>query len=160
MNRKIFQVALPATFVVVMVAFLSAFFFANTNLSFAASSGKKTPAVSRTSAVDYTESRIKQLHSMLKITEAQKELWNNVTVVMRENAAELDAMNKDKSEETKTMNAVESLKFHSQITEAHLAQQKKLIPVFEALYTSMSDDQKTITDAVFRTGKHGKKKIS
>ena len=160
MNRKIFQVALPATFVVVMVAFLSAFFFANTNLSFAASSEKKAPAVARTSAVDYTESRIKQLHSMLKITEAQKELWNNVTVVMRENAAELDAMSKDKSEVTKTMNAVESLKFHSQITEAHLAQQKKLIPVFEALYTSMSDDQKTITDAVFRTGKHGKKKIS
>ncbi len=59
---------------------------------------------------------------------------------------------------TKTMNAVEHMKFHSEITEAHLDQLNKLIPPFEAFYASMSDEQKKITDTIFRTGKHGKHK--
>ena len=65
---------------------------------------------------------------------------------------------KERAESTKTMNAVEHMKFHSQITEAHLDQLKKLIPPFEAFYASMSDEQKNITDTIFRTGKHGKHK--
>jgi hypothetical protein len=77
---------------------------------------------------------------------------------MRENAKEMDALTKDMAENTKTMNALEHMKLHSQITEAHLAQLKKLIPPFEAFYNSMSDQQKNITDIVFRTGKYGKSK--
>jgi hypothetical protein len=56
------------------------------------------------------------------------------------------------------MNAVEHMKFHSQITQAHLDQMNKLIPPFEALYASMSDEQKNITDTTFRTGKYEKHK--
>ena len=63
---------------------------------------------------------------------------------------------KERAEGTKTMNAVEHMKFHSQITKAQLDQMEKLIPPFEAFYSSMSDQQKNITDIVFRTGKHGK----
>jgi hypothetical protein len=33
---------------------------------------------------------------------------------------------------------------------------KKFIPPFEALYASMSDEQKKITDTIFRTERHGK----
>jgi len=36
---------------------------------------------------------------------------------------------------------------------------KKFIPPFEALYTSMSDEQKKTTDTLFRTGKHGKHRM-
>ena len=160
MKRKDYQVAFPATLVVVMVAFLAAIFFANANLSFAASGKKKSPSVDITSAVEHTEAQIKQLQGTLNITEAQKELWNNLTQVMRENAKDMDAFTKDKAESTKTMSAVERMKLHSRITEFHLDQQKKLIPPFEALYVSMSDQQKNITDIIFRTGKHekGKKK--
>ena len=77
---------------------------------------------------------------------------------MRENAKEMDALTKDMAENTKTMNALEHMKLHSQITEAHLVQLKKLIQPFEAFYNSMSDQQKNITDIVFRTGKYGKSK--
>jgi hypothetical protein len=56
------------------------------------------------------------------------------------------------------MNAVEHMKFHSQITEAHSDQLKKFIPPFEALYSSMSDEQKKSTDTIFRTGIYGKAK--
>ena len=77
---------------------------------------------------------------------------------MRENAKEMDALTKDRAENSKTMNAVEHMKFHSQITETHLAQLKKFIPPFEALYAGMSDEQKKITDKIFRTGKYEKHK--
>ena len=158
MKRKACQIVFSATLVLVMVAFLSAIFFANPNSSFAASGKKKSQAIAGTSAVEYTEAQIKQLQGTLNITEDQKELWNKLTSVMRENAKEMDALTKDMAENTKTMNALEHMKLHSQITEAHLVQLKKLIPPFEAFYNSMSDQQKNITDIVFRTGEYGKSK--
>ena len=154
MNQKAFQAAL----VVMMVAFLSIFFFASADNSFAASGKKKSSTVARTTAVEHTEAQIKQLHDELKITEAQEVLWNNLTQVMRQNAKEMDALTKDRAETSKTMNAVEHMKFHSQVTEAQLNQQKKFIPPFEALYASMSDEQKKSTDTIFREGRHEKHK--
>ena len=115
--------------------------------------------VGRTSAVEYTEAQIKQLQGALKITDAQKELWNNLTQVMRENAKEMDALTKDRTEKTMTMNAVEQMKFRVQISQAHLDQLKKFIPPFEALYDSMSDKQKKDTDTIFLTGRHGKNRM-
>jgi hypothetical protein len=159
---NVYQVAFPVTLVVVMVAFLSTLFFANANLSFAASSKKKSATVARTSAVEHTETQIKQLQGALNITETQKELWSNLAKVMRENAKDMDAFsdarNKERAEGTKTINAVEHMKLHSQITKAQLDQMEKLIPPFEAFYSSMSDEQKNITDTTFRTGRHGKSK--
>jgi hypothetical protein len=162
MKQKTYRIALPVTLVLMLVVFLSAIFFANANLSFAASAKKKSPAITRTSAVDYTEAQIKQLQGALNITAAQQDLWNNLTAVMRENAQDMDAFSKerakDRAENTKPLNAVEHLKLHSQITETHLDQLEKLIPPFEAFYDSLSDQQKNITDIIFRTGKDGKQK--
>ncbi len=115
-------------------------------------------ALPRSSAVEYTEAQIKKLQGTLKITEDQQELWNNLVAVMRENAKDMDAFTRERAENAKPMNAVEHLKLHRQITEEHLAQLKKLIPPFEAFYNSMSDQQKNITDIIFRTGKYGKAK--
>jgi hypothetical protein len=159
MKLKAYQVAFPVTLVVVMVAFLSTIFFANASLSFAASGKKKSSSVARTSAVEYTEAQIKQLQGALKITEAQEELWNNLTQVMRENAQDMDALTdslaKEKAEGTKTMNAVEHMKLHSQITTAHSDQLEKFIPPFEAFYSSLSDEQRKTTDTIFQTGRYG-----
>ena len=158
MKSKVYQIVFSATLVLVMAAFLSAIFFVNPNLSFAASAKKKSQTIATTSAVEHTEAQIKQLQGTLNITEAQQGLWNNLTSVMRENAQDMDALTKEKAENAKPMNAVEHMKLHSQITEAHLAQLKKLIPPFEAFYNSMSDQQKNITDMIFRTGKFEKSK--
>ena len=89
---------------------------------------------------------------MLKITPAQEKLWENLQQVMREDAKEMDALTADRAEKTKTMNAVERMKFHSQLTETRLNQIKKFIPPFEELYASMSDEQKKIADTVFEKG--------
>jgi len=159
MKQKAYQFSFPVVPFVAMVFFLSTIFFANVTPSFAASGSKKSPEVGRTSAVEYTEAQIKQLQGVLKITDAQKELWNNLTQVMRENAKEMDALTKDRTENAMTMNAVEHMKFRSLISEAHLDQLKKFIPPFEALYNSMSDQQKKSTDTIFLTGKHGKHRV-
>ena len=158
MKQNTYHVTFPVTLAVVMVAFLAALFFADANLSFAASGKEKSSAVARPSAVAYTETQIKQLQDTLNITAAQEELWNSLTTVMRDNAKDMDAFTKDRAESTKTMNSVERMKFYSQITKAHLDQLEKLIPPFEAFYVSMTDQQKSITDIIFQTGRHGKSK--
>jgi hypothetical protein len=158
MKQKACRVSFPVLPFVVMAAFLSVIFFAIVDPSFAASGSKKSSTDVRTSAVEYTEAQIKQLQGVLKITDAQKELWDNLTQVMRENAKEMDALTKARHENIRTMNAVEQMKFRLQISQAHLDQLKKFIPPFEALYDSMTDQQKKNTDTIFLTGRHGKHK--
>ena len=158
MKRRTYSVVISTTLVLVMVAFLSTIFLAAANNSFAAVSQKKSQTMTRTSAVEHTEAQIKQLQGALNITEAQQPLWNNMTQVMRENARDMDALNKERAAQTMPMNAIEHMKFHSQVTQSHLSQMNKLIPPFEAFYDSMSDQQKNITNIVFRTGKYGRSK--
>lgn len=157
MNRRAFNIAVPAG-LVVMVAFLSALFFAGPGTAHAVTAKKKAPEVARISAVEHTEARIKLLQDALKVTDVQKDLWHNVTQVMRENAEGMDALRKERADIAASLNAVERLKFHSQVSEAQLAQLKKLIPPFETFYASMSDEQKKSTDAIMQTGKHRKNK--
>ncbi|MEI6208150.1 MAG: Spy/CpxP family protein refolding chaperone [Desulfuromonadales bacterium] len=158
MKQKAYLVAFPTALTVVMVMFLSTFFLADAHLSFAQTAKKKSSAGAEISAVEHTEARIRELKSSLKITEAQEILWSSLTQVMQDNAKDMDAITKERGAESKTMNAVEHMKFHNQISKIHFDQQVKFIPPFEALYTSMSDEQKKITDTIFRTGKLGKHK--
>jgi hypothetical protein len=50
------------------------------------------------------------------------------------------------------MTAVGDLKSYGEIIDAHADGIKKLIPVFTALYASMSDAQKKAADTCFRQG--------
>ena len=158
MKKTSDHIAFPVIHLVVMMAFLSTIFLANANLSLAASTTKKAPEVTRPSAVERTEAHIKELQGALKITSAQEEQWKALTLVMRDNAKEMDTLTKDRAEKNKVMNAVERMKFYSKITEAHFNQLQKFIPPFEALYASMSDEQKKTTDTLFRKGKDRKHK--
>ena len=152
MKPQAHQVAFPVTRVVVMIAFLSTIFLASAIPSYAASEKKKSPVIARTSAVEHTEARIKELRAVLKITDAQVKSWDNLTLAMREDAKVMDVLVKDRAENEKNMNAVEQMKFHSKITETRLNQMKKFIPLFEELYASMSDEQKKNADTVFEKG--------
>ena len=102
------------------------------------------------SRVDRVEARITMLHAKLVITPAQEDLWKNVTQVMRDNAQTMEALTKARADKAKTMTAVEDLKSYSAITDAHAEGLKKFVPVFEALYASMSDTQKAQADTLFR----------
>ena len=108
----------------------------------------------KASRADRVEAGIKGLHTKLKITKDQEDLWNKVAEVMRDNERKMEPLHKVRSEKAKTTSAVDDLKSYSEIAEAHAEGLKKFIPVFEALYDKMSEDQKKNADMVFRTHQH------
>jgi len=95
------------------------------------------------------EARIKSLHHQLHITAAQEQQWTTVAQVMRDNASEVGQLVSDRNSNS-GMTAVDDLRSYEAITDAHADGLKKLIPAFEALYTSMSDSQKKTADILFR----------
>jgi hypothetical protein len=116
--------------------------------------------VSKASTVDAVEARIKDLHARLKITPAQEGLWNNVTQVMQDNGKTMDALRRARTEKAPTMTAVEDFTSYGEITEVHADGIKKFVPVFSALYDSMSDAQKKNADTIFRRDPAQKKAAS
>jgi hypothetical protein len=110
------------------------------------------------SRVDRVEARITMLHAKLTITPAQEDLWKNVTQVMRDNAQTMEALTKARAEKATTMTAVDDFNSYSEIADAHAAGLKKFVPVFQALYASMSDAQKAQADTLFRG--HGRSRTA
>ena len=133
------------------VSILAFVVLVGTTLSLAASKSPTPKVVS-------VEERIKTLHTALKITPEQEELWNNVTQVMRDNAKTMDALVAARSEKAGTMSAVDDLKSYGEIAEAHANGIKNFTSVFEPLYAGMSDAQKKSSDTLFRHHGHMKSK--
>jgi hypothetical protein len=100
--------------------------------------------------------RINNLHARLQITAAQESLWQPVAQVMRDNASTMDSLRQTRTANTNSMSAVDDLRSYGQIVDAHADGIKKLTPVFEALYNSMSDTQKSNADLIFHGDKHHK----
>jgi periplasmic protein CpxP/Spy len=93
---------------------------------------------------------IDHLHDSLKITAEQEPLWHGVTEVMRENAETMNRLAQQRAEHAQTATALDDLKSYAEISEAHAAGTKRMIPVFQALYDSMSPEQKNAADGEFR----------
>ena len=109
--------------------------------------------------VDRVETRITNMHAKLKITQAQEDQWAKVAQVMRDNEKTVEPLIKARTENGKTMTAVDDLKSYGEITDAHADGIKKFTPVFATLYAGMSDAQKKQADAMFRhVGKMSKKR--
>jgi len=157
MKRIAHQFTNPTALVITALAFFVTFAFAMANPSQAVSADPAQKPQAKVSKVDRTEAYIKDLQVKLKITPAQEEPWNKVTQVMRDNAKTMEALYQARVGKAKAMNAVEDLKSYSEITQAHADGLKNFIPAFEALYTSMSDDQKKDADTLFRYGGHHRK---
>ena len=104
---------------------------------------------------DRVEARIANLHQQLHITAAQETQWAPVAQAMRDNAQAVRDLVKDRKAKAASMNAVDDLRSYEAIADAHADGLKKLIPAFETLYASMSDDQKKVADTLFRHARHG-----
>ncbi len=156
MKRSMCRVTRSTTVLVAAALFCMTVIFGSPLIA-KAQTGSTTPKP-KVSEAGRVEVRINELHSKLKITAAQEEQWNKVAEVMRENAAAMDPLIKARQEKENTLNAVEDLKSYAAITDAHATGLNKFIPVFEALYSGMSDEQKKIADSLFT--KHVQKKLS
>ncbi|MHB8353066.1 MAG: Spy/CpxP family protein refolding chaperone [Burkholderiales bacterium] len=106
----------------------------------------------KTSEEARIEARIKDLHAKLKITPVEEDQWAKVSDVMRDNAKKMDQLTEARMANVKSMNAIEDLKSYGEITEAHADAIRKFTPVFATLYDSMSNEQKTGADELFREG--------
>jgi hypothetical protein len=101
---------------------------------------------------DPTAARIKYLHDRLRIAPAQEPLWANVAQVMRDNAAAVMPLLRERIRIAKNGNAIDYLDAYEKLGEAQLNGIRKFIVAFQTLYNSLSDDQKKIADAIFRLG--------
>jgi hypothetical protein len=116
---------------------------------------KKKHRAHKKSVEETAEDRIKYLHTVLQITPAQEDQWAKVAAVMRENADDITALAKARSENSKDMTAVDDLKSYAEFSSAHEDGTKKLIPVFKTLYEDMSPAQQKVADTVFHDSRHG-----
>lgn len=112
-----------------------------------ASQTMKTAPSAATGSVDKL---IEHLHDVFKITPTQEKLFQKLADVMRVNAGVMRALAKKRVDDANAMTAVEDLKSYSEISEAHAEGTKKMIPIFQALYDSMSGAQKKVADDEFR----------
>ncbi len=98
---------------------------------------------------DQVEAKISELHKQLHITPAQEPQFKAYADVMRSNAQAMQDLFQRRAESADT-SAVGELRWYAQLTAAHAEAVSKLVPVFEALYQSMSDKQKKAADTVFQ----------
>jgi hypothetical protein len=106
---------------------------------------KHAAAVSHSQRV---EARISELRSKLNISQEQEPKWTELTQIMRANAQNLDKLTQARRQST-DMTAVEDLQSYSEIADAHAEGLRRFVPVFTALYESMSEPQKKQADALF-----------
>ncbi|HTB44157.1 MAG TPA: Spy/CpxP family protein refolding chaperone [Acetobacteraceae bacterium] len=110
-------------------------------------------AASRTSGetmAEAAEQRITDLHTRLKITAAEQSQWDQFAQVMLDNAKDLDAAYQQRAASFDKMNAVENMQSYAQIEQSRAQDLQKLVPAFQTLYASLSDDQKQAADRLFR----------
>ena len=113
-------------------------------------SGKPPAAAAATSTKPETvEQRIKALKVALKITPDQESKWEGVATAMRENAAAMDKLVKEKQGKMANLNAIDDLKTYQEFSQVRLDGLKNLISSFTTLYESMPADQKKNADHVF-----------
>lgn len=108
-----------------------------------------SPTPATTGHAAKVESHINKLRHKLGITVAETPQWNALAAVMRQNAAEMESLYKQRTRNAETMNAVQILQSYQAFTQAHLTGLNKLIPVFTKLYAVLSPAQKKTADELF-----------
>jgi LTXXQ motif family protein len=99
---------------------------------------------------DPIAARINYPHERLRITPAQEPLWAKVAQVMRENATAVAPLIKQRFQSAQHGNAIDYLNSYEKLGEAQLDGLKRFVAAFQALYNSLSADQKKIADSIFR----------
>lgn len=97
------------------------------------------------------ERRITNLHARLHITQAQEPQWQQFAQIMRDNARDMDRTFEQRSKKLASMSAADNMQSYAEISEQHAQDVQKLVPAFQALYNSMSDQQKQTADQLFRS---------
>jgi periplasmic protein CpxP/Spy len=112
------------------------------------SASTKQPTVTMESIV---ERHIADMHGKLHITPEQTQQWDQFAQVMRDNAKDMDQAYRQRAEKMTAMSAVDNMQSYVQLEQQRLQDVQKLEAPFQALYASLSDQQKKTVDELFRT---------
>jgi periplasmic protein CpxP/Spy len=115
--------------------------------------GAKAPAAAPSGGSE-VDRQIADLKKQLKITPQQEPQFNAFAEVMRSNEQDLEKLMQQGSA-NRQPNAVEELKQAQQFTETQAAGLKRLVPALQALYDTLSDQQKKTADQVMGGGPGG-----
>ena len=96
------------------------------------------------------DQRIQALQTALHITDAQMPQWNAFAQAMRDNATGTDALFRQRASTAATMSALDNMKSYAEIARAYADNTEALEKAFEALYGTLSDQQKQSADLLFR----------
>jgi len=116
-----------------------------------AAPARSSPAQRHEEAV---ESRIKQLHEQMQITDQQAPQWDAFAQVMRDNGTRAGQAFQERAQKLSTMNADDVMKSYTALAQMHADNMQKLSTSFSALYATLSDEQKKTADRLFRQ-EHG-----
>ena len=95
------------------------------------------------------ETRISDFHEKLRIAPAQEPQFKAYADVMRSNAQAMQALLQQEVQDAEAT-AVNLLRSYEQLTATHAEAMSKLVPIFETLYISLSDQQKQVADKIFQ----------
>ena len=96
------------------------------------------------------EQRITDLHARLHISAAEQSQWDQFAQTMLTNAKDLDQAYQQRAATFDKLNAVENMQSYAQIEQTRAQDMQKLVPAFQTLYASLSDQQKQDADQLFR----------
>lgn len=102
------------------------------------------------SGLNWVQQQVDRLHRQIKITPAQEQVWTQFAETMRANARHLEQLYQDRSERFENMSAIDNLKNYQEIVQAQADDLGKKVASFQALYDSLSPEQKQAADRVFR----------
>ena len=97
------------------------------------------------------ETRIKELHTQIGVTQAETAQWDRFAQLMRDNARDMDRILSERALQFPSMNAVQDMQSYQQVDEAHAQHLRKLVPAFQSLYEALSPEQQQKADQAFRT---------
>ncbi len=95
------------------------------------------------------ERRIAGLQRRLKITPDEQPQWDAFAAVMRQNAAHMETLQRERADKVAAMNASEDMRSYADVARAHADDLQRLAAAFDTLYAAMGSEQKSTADRTF-----------
>ncbi len=99
--------------------------------------------------------RLQKIHDRLAITPAQEPKWDAVVAMLRENAQAMRANPASTALRGGKLTAVEDLRAAADVAHARADALQRMIPPVEALYASLSPDQRHAADETLSRAMRG-----
>jgi hypothetical protein len=91
----------------------------------------RVPLRAAGAAAARVETRIKELHAHIGVTQVEAARWDKFDQVMRDNASDMDRILSEWAQRFPSMNALQDMQSYQQVAEAHAQHLQKLVAVFQ-----------------------------